>query len=283
MKASAHRSLIGPPQLLVLPAVLLIGGLYLFALLRVLWLSFSDPSFGLGNYRLLLSDATIQRVIWTTVWICVVTTVITVVIGYLIAYAMAHVQSRERRLILLCIMLSFWLSVLVRTFAWVMLLQRNGVVNELFLSLGVISHPLTMIYNSAGVIIGMVHVMVPLATLPIYANLSAIDQSLMDAARGLGCRPTKSFLYVYLPLSKEGIAAATVLVFVFSLGFYITPAILGGGKVLMIAEYIEFQFHETLRWGVAAMMATLLLIAVLLVLALASRVTGLQRLTTRTP
>jgi putative spermidine/putrescine transport system permease protein len=277
--ATAHRAaVLSPPHLLVTPAILLIGGLYAFALLRVLWLSFSEPTLGFDNYRLLITNATIHRVAWTTLWICCVATAITVVLGYIIAYAMVHAAASERRLILFCVLLTFWLSVLVRTFAWIMLLRTNGLVNEALQALGLIDHPLALVRNSTGVIIGMVHVMSPLAILPLYAGLRGIDPSLMAAARGLGCSRVKSFFYVFLPLSKAGIAAATLLTFVFSLGFYVTPAILGGGRVLMIAEYIRVQFEQTMRWGLAAVLATALLATVFALLALASRAGDVQRL-----
>ncbi len=276
---TARRAFLSPLFLLVAPALLLIGGLYLFALLRVLWLSVSEPSLGLDNYRLLLTNETIHRVAWTTLWICSVATAITVLLGYVIAYAMTHAAAPERRLILFCVLLTFWLSVLVRTFAWIVLLRSDGLVNQLLETLGLIDQPLALVRNSVGVIIGMVHVMSPLAILPLYAALQGIDPSLMAAARGLGCGPIRSFLYVFLPLSRPGLAAATLLVFVFSLGFYVTPAILGGGRVLMVAEYIRVQFEQTLRWGLAAMMATVLLATVLLLLALAAPVASLQRIT----
>jgi putative spermidine/putrescine transport system permease protein len=277
--ATARRAFLSPLFLLVAPALLLIGGLYLFALLRVLWLSVSEPSLGFDNYRLLLTNETIHRVAWTTLWICSVATGITVLLGYIIAYAMTHAAARERRLILFCVLLTFWLSVLVRTFAWIVLLRNDGLVNQFLETLGVIDQPLALVRNSVGVIIGMVHVMSPLAILPLYAALQGIDPSLTAAARGLGCGPIRSFLYVFLPLSRSGVAAATLLVFVFSLGFYVTPAILGGGKVLMVAEYIRVQFEQTLRWGLAAMMATVLLATVLLLLALAAPLANLARLT----
>jgi putative spermidine/putrescine transport system permease protein len=276
--SSRLAALLSPPVVLVAPATLLIGGLYAFALLRVLWLSVSEPSLGLDNYRLLLTNETIHRVAWTTLWICSVATAITVVLGYVIAYTMVHAAAREQRLILFCVLLTFWLSVLVRTFAWIVLLRNDGLVNQLLEALGLIDEPLALVRNSVGVIIGMVHVMSPLAILPLYAALRGIDPNLMAAARGLGCGPVRSFFYVFLPLSRPGLAAATLLVFVFSLGFYVTPAILGGGRVLMIAEYIRVQFEQTLRWGLAAMLATALLATVFLILGLAMRAANVQRL-----
>jgi len=157
---------------------------------------------------------------------------------------------------------SFWISALIRAYAWVAILQPNGLINQALIGLGLIEQPLALVRNELGVIIGMVHYMLPYAVLPIYANMSGIDQRLMAAARALGASRLRSFFWVFLPLSLPGLAGAGILVLIFSLGFYITPAILGGGKVVMIAEYISIQISETLRWGLAATLATVLVAAV---------------------
>ena len=176
-----------------------------------------------------------------------------------------------------CLLLTFWLSVLIRAFAWVMLLRSQGIVNTGLQELGLIDEPLRLVRNEFGVIVGMVHFMLPLAVLPIYSNITGIEARLVSAARGLGASPFEAFLNIYLPLSKPGIIAATILVFVFSLGFFITPALLGGGKVVMISEYIKVSFEETLRWGQATMLASTLLFSVLLSLALVARFVDLKK------
>lgn len=273
------RARLSPWLLLVLPAVALIGVMYLTPLLRVLWLSVSEPSLGFGNYRLLLTNATIQRVAGTTLWVCALTTILTVGLGYVIAYTMVHAGRVEMRLMLFCILLTFWLSVLVRSFAMLLLLRNDGLVNQLLLASGLVDHPIQFVRNATGVVIGMVHVMIPLAVLPLYAALRGIDPALMRAARGLGCGPLRAFAYVFWPLSRPGLAQACVLVFIFSLGFFVTPAILGGGKVVMLTEYIRLQFEQTLRWGLATMLASSMLLAVLLMLGLASRFLNMRRIT----
>jgi putative spermidine/putrescine transport system permease protein len=164
-----------------------------------------------------------------------------------------------------------------------MLLRNDGLVNQFLEALGVIHQPIQLVRNDFGVIVGMVHVMAPLAILPLFAALRGIDPRLLAAARGLGCGPIRSFLYVFLPLSKPGLAAAALLVFIFSLGFYVTPAILGGGKVIMVAEYIRVQFEQTLRWGLAAMMATSLLVTVLAILAITAPMTNMRGIMGRSP
>jgi putative spermidine/putrescine transport system permease protein len=175
------------------------------------------------------------------------------------------------------VLLTFWLSVLIRAFAWVMLLRTQGLINTGLQELGLIDQPLRLVRNEFGVIVGMVHFMLPLAVLPIYSNMTGIQSRLVSAARGLGASPWVAFKDVYLPLSKPGLISATILVFVFSLGFFITPALLGGGKVVMISEYIQVSFEETLRWGQATMLASTLLFSVFLSLALVARFVDLKK------
>lgn len=264
--------------LLVLPALALLLVFYIFPLLQVLWLSVTVPAPGFGNYADLVTSTTIHNILWTTLRVCVVTTVITVALGYLVAYAMVHVGRRQLTWMMFGVLLTFWLSVLIRAFAWVMLLLPNGVVNGTLQFLGLIDQPLRLSRNEIGVVIGMVHFMLPLAILPLYANMTGINKALITAARGLGASAFEAFYMVFLPLSLPGIVGATVLVFIFSLGFYITPAILGGGKVVMVAEFIAVHFEETLRWGTATMMASTLLIAVFLLLFVMSRFVDLKKL-----
>ena len=264
--------------LLIAPALGLILAFYVAPLLKILALSFLDPTPGLQNYRLLFTSGAIERILWTTTRICALTTGLTLVGGYAIAYALVHAGERQRQWMLFCVLLPFWLSVLVRAFAWIMLLRREGAVNSTLLALGVIDSPLALVRNEFGVIVGMVHYMLPYAILPLYANMQGIDRRLVAAARGLGAKPFGAFRRVFLPLSMPGIIGALVLVFIFSLGFYITPAILGGGKTVMIAEYIATNILDNIRWGLATMLASTLLATVFLLLALMWRVVDLRKL-----
>lgn len=257
--------------LLVLPLLALISVMFAGPLFNIFWLSFTDPEPGLSNYAAIFERQSLQNLVWTTIRVCLVTTVLSVLLGYSIAYAMANSTTAARQRMLLLILMSFWISVLVRTFSWLMLLSRNGLVNNSLLSMGVIADPLPLTRNELGVLIGMVHYMIPYAVLPILASMQAIDSRVLAASRNLGANPTQTFLRIYLPLTKQGILAGALLVFILSLGFYVTPAILGGGKVLMVAEYISVQVLVTLRWGTAAMLAVLMLIAVLALLYLLSR------------
>jgi putative spermidine/putrescine transport system permease protein len=264
--------------LLIAPALGLILALYVVPLLNILALSFVDPTPGLQNYRLLFTSGAIERILWTTTRICALTTALTLLGGYAIAYALVHAGERQRQWMLFCVLLPFWLSVLVRAFAWVMLLRREGAVNSTLLALGLIDSPLTLVRNEFGVIVGMIHYMLPYAILPLYANMQGIDRRLVAAARGLGAKPFGAFRRVFLPLSLPGIIGALILVFVFSLGFYITPAILGGGKTVMIAEYIAANILDNIRWGLATMLASTLLATVFLLLGLMWRLVDMRKL-----
>ncbi|QXM25339.1 ABC transporter permease [Elioraea tepida] len=266
-----------PWWLLILPALVLMLVFYVYPLAEVLWISVTEPEPGLGNYERLLTSPAVQRVWVTTLRICVITTVITLLCGYVVAYALASAPLRLQRWMFLFVLLPLWISVLVRAFAWVTLLRRQGLINEALLATGLIEEPLRLIWNEFGIAVGMIHYMIPYAVLPLYASMRDIDPRLVPAARGLGASRLEAFRRVFLPLTLPGIIAATVLVFIFSLGFYVTPAILGGGRTLMIAEYIKLQILDLIRWGLGTMMASTLLIAILLLLWLMSRLVDIRR------
>ncbi|MBT9386306.1 ABC transporter permease [Pseudooceanicola sp. CBS1P-1] len=256
---------------LTLPAGALMLAFYVYPILQVLGLSFSEPTPGLGNYAELVTNPAIRRVLWTTVQVTVPTTLITVTLSYIVALAMVQMAPGRRRLAMFLVLVPFWISVLVRAFAWITVLRRRGIVNSTLQDLGLIHKPLALIYNELGVVIGMVHYMMPFAILLLYANLSDIDQSVIRAARSLGARRWMIFSRVWLPLSLPGLLVAALFVVIFSFGFLVTPALLGAGRVLMVAEYISVQISNTLNWGVATALSTSLLVAVGLLVWLATR------------
>ncbi len=281
MPAQRLRRSLGTQQfywLLIAPALVLMLSFYFYPLAKVLWISVTEPKPGLANYALLFTSESVQRTLLTTTRLCVIATAITMLLGYVIAYAMVHAGERQLRWLTFCVLLPLWISVLVRAFAWVTLLRSNGLINQGLQGLGLIGEPLTLVRNELGVAIGMVHYMIPFAVLPLYANMRTIDLRLVAAARGLGAGPFAAFRRVFLPLSLPGIVGAGILIFIFSIGFYVTPAILGGGRVLMVAEYIGVQILNVLRWGLGAMLATTLLVSVLLLMAALARVVNLRRL-----
>ena len=156
---------------LVLPALLTVLVFYIYPLSRVLWISLSEPALGLGNYALLFTSPAVQRILITTARICAITSLLTLVLGYVVAYAMVHVNEGHRQWMLFCMLLTSWLSVLVRAFAWVMILRPEGPINTVLLKLGVIGQPLALVRNELGVVVGIVHYMLPYAVLPLYANM----------------------------------------------------------------------------------------------------------------
>ncbi|WP_137180817.1 ABC transporter permease [Roseomonas sp. AR75] len=263
--------------LLILPAFLLMTAFYVAPILQVLTISFTEPQPGLQNYERLFTSESVQRVIWTTLRICTITTALALLLGYALAYRIALAEDRVRRWWILAVLVPLWISVLVRAFAWVTLLRRQGLVNQTLMETGIIAEPLQLVWNEFGIVVGMVHYMVPYAVLPMLASMREIDPRLLAAARGLGASRFTVFSRIFLPLSAPGLIAAGVLVFIFSLGFYITPAILGGGKTLMVAEWISLQILDLIRWGLGTMMATVLVVAILTTLAIFSRVVDLRR------
>jgi putative spermidine/putrescine transport system permease protein len=262
--------------LLAVPLTLL-AVFYLYPLSRVLWLSVTVPTPGFSNFEKLYTSEAIQRIIWTTMRLCVIATTLALLLGYVLAYAATHMRPRHAEILLFFVLLSSWLSVLIRAFSWLTLLQGHGLINTWLMDAGIIDTPLTLVRNEFGVTLGMVHYMAPYAALPLYANLRGIDPRLVPAARGLGATPLQAFFKVYLPMSLPGLLSSGILVFIFSLGFYITPALLGGGKTVMIAEYIAVQINDTLNWGEGAMLATTLLLSIFAMLAALSFFVDLRK------
>jgi ABC-type spermidine/putrescine transport system permease subunit I len=251
---------------LALPALVLFVLFFGIPVLRLLALSVEG--FSLQWFAKALTSPLYFEVFRLTAVIALAVTTASLLIGFPVAFLLATTSAGWRAFGFLVIMLPLWTSVLVRTYAWMVLLGRNGVINRSLLALGVIDQPLPLLYNLNGVLLGMIHVLLPYMVLPIYAALRRIDPDLVRAAEGLGAPAWRIFLRVYLPLTLPGIAAGVVLVFVLALGFFITPALLGGGKVVMIAVLIQQQAGEVLDWNFAAALSTLLVVATVLAYAL---------------
>ncbi len=264
--------------LLTAPMVVFLAVFVGWPLVSVAVTSVTEPDLSLGNYARLLTDSGVHQLLLTTARISVVTTALTIIASYVVAYVMVHERGRVLQWLLLSVLLSFWLSAVIRAFAWIMLLRSNGVVNLWLLEFGLIDSPIRMMRNEFGVFIGMVHLLMPAAILLMIGNFSAIDRHLVQAAKSLGARPWQAFLFVYLPQSIPGVVGASVIVFIVSLGFFITPALLGGGKTVMVAEYISLQVLQAARWGMPAALATVMLAAVALALYVMSRLIRLHRL-----
>jgi putative spermidine/putrescine transport system permease protein len=267
--------------LFVMPLPLLIVVGYLLPTFGVLGWSLSLPQPGLQNYAEIISNSNLHAVIWRTLRICLLTTLISVAIAYLIAYRWRFATPRGRQLIELFVLLPFWLSMLIRAFAWLVLLRNDGVVNQTMLGLGLIQAPLTLVRNELGALIGMVHFMVPYAVLPLLSSLRLVDDSLLRASSSLGASRWQTLRDVFLPLTLPGVAAAAAIVFVFSLGCFVTPSLLGGGKAAMLAEYIYVQMFQLSNWGLGAALSIVLMLMVVVCALVFGRLVGFWRFTGR--
>lgn len=252
-----RRRAVGSAIVLSVPAVLLLLALFAVPLLRLLVLSVEGGS--LVAYQRALTNELYLRVIFETFKIAAVVTLLTLALGYPVAYVMATSGRAWQLVGIAFVLLPFWTSILVRTYAWMVMLGRNGVVNRTLIGWGVIDSPLPLLNNLAGVLIGMVHVLLPYMILPVFNAVKKVDPNLVLAAEGLGAPRWRAFLRVTLPLTMNGVAAGVTLVFTLSLGFFITPALLGGGRVVMIANLIEEQVRELLNWAFAGALSAILL------------------------
>jgi putative spermidine/putrescine transport system permease protein len=257
------------------PALFFLFVVLVVPLSTLLLRSVTDPAPGLGNYARLLADATYGRVLLNTFTVAGVVTLVTLCLGYPVAWLMVLLPSRLSRWVFAIVLLSMWTNLLARTYGWMVLLQRTGFVNRTLMDLGLIDAPLPLMNNLVGVTIGMTHIMLPFIILPIHSTLSSIDPAVMQAASIVGARPSQVFCRVLLPLSLPGIAAAGMMVFVMALGYYITPALLGGTANMMLAELIAQLVQSLLDWGLGSAAAFLLLLVTLVLYALYVRAIGL--------
>jgi putative spermidine/putrescine transport system permease protein len=254
--------------------------LFLFLVLplsSLFLLSVTEPSLGLGNYAKLLGDAAYGRVLFNTFFVAGVVTCVTLVIGYPVAWLLAILPARTAQLLMAVILLSMWTNLLARTYGWMVLLQRTGIINRTLIDLGLINEPLPLINNLFGVTIGMTYIMLPYVILPLHATLTGIDPAIMQAAAITGAKPRQIFWRVMLPLSLPGIGAGCLMVFVMALGYYVTPALLGGTTNMMLAEMIAQQVQSLLNWGLGSAAAFILLAVTLVFFAIYVRVVGLGK------
>ena len=263
------------PFLLVAP---LLGFMLLFYAIPVaamLLRSLNDPSWTLANYRALAGDSVFVSVLGTTLRTAIVVTVGTLLLGYPVALAMTRLPRRRATLVLIVVLLPFWTSVLVRSYAWMVLLGRHGVINEALLALGITDAPLRLLNTSFAVNLAMIHILLPYMVLPIANTLRQIDESLLRAARSLGAGRFAVFRQVVLPLSAPGVAAGVLLVFVLALGFYVTPALVGGPRDMVLSMLIVQQI-DLLNWPYAACLSGVLLGLTLVILAASRLLLGVR-------
>jgi putative spermidine/putrescine transport system permease protein len=258
--------------LLLGPLLIFLGLTYLVPFLGVMQWSVTQPTPGLDQYRTALSDPLILSVFVRTLRICSVVTVCAVSCAYIVALIWVRGGPVQRLAIELCILIPFWISVLTRAFGWLALLSNKGILNDWMMSLGILTEPLTMVRNEFGVILGMTHYLIPFAVFPLASAMRTVDERVLMAARGMGASRAAVFWRVFVPMTGAGVMGATLVVFVFALGFFVTPAILGGGRSVMIAELIYLNIFQIPNWGLAAAVSVILMLGVGVLLALLMRV-----------
>ena len=209
-----------------------------------------------------------------TLGVALTVTLACLALGFPLAYLLAHLRDKTANLLLILVLLPFWTSLLVRTTAWMVVLQKEGVINSLLQTLGLIAEPLPLVFNRFGVVTAMTHILLPFMILPMYSVMRQIPASYVRAARSLGASPSTAFLRVYLPQCVPGIGAGALLVFILALGYYITPALLGGSTDQMISYFVADNMGRSLNWGLASALAAILLAAVLALYAIYDRIAG---------
>jgi ABC-type spermidine/putrescine transport system permease subunit I len=244
---------------------------FVVPLARLVGISFSAPAGPFVAYAQVLGDDIYARVFANTFVIAAAVTAIALLIAFPVAFALTRLSRTWRGTVFACVLLPLWISVLVRTFSWMLVLERNGPINRLLVASGLVDQPLPLLFNHTGVLIGMVHVLLPYSVLPIYAALVRVDPNLLRASEGLGASAATTFARVLLPLSLRGVATAATFTFLLALGFFVTPALLGGASSMTLSMLIDGFVSDRLDWPLAAAASVVLLVAALVVVAVASR------------
>jgi putative spermidine/putrescine transport system permease protein len=278
MKAAEERQEAQRHLLMLVPAVLVLAVLFAYPLLGIVYRSVYKAGYTLDMYRQIFRVPVYLQVLLATFKVSAVVTIVCLALGYPLAYMLAARRPRTAQLLIIIVVLPFFTSIIVRTYAWMVLLGRNGIVNQYLMALGLTDKPLLLLYNQGGVVIGMSYVLLPYMVLTVYSVMRSIDPGLVRAAHSLGASRLQAFRRVFLPLSLPGIAGGTLLVFILSLGFFITPALMGGPGDMMIAMLIEREVEITLNWSFASALAVILLALTLAGFAGYNRIVGLDRI-----
>ncbi len=238
----------------------------------------SSGDFSLENYQKMIEYKSYARVFYTTFEVSILTTALCVFMGYPLAYFLSQVPEKYAGFFLLAVLLPFWTSLLVRTYAWLVLLQRKGLVNDFAIDVGLWDTPIKLVHNLNGTLIGMVHIMLPYLILPLYGAMRRIDKNGIYAAANLGATPAQSFWLIFFPLSLPGVVAGTLIVFILCLGFYVTPAVLGGGHVIMVSTHITAILENQFNWGAASALGVVLLVTTFIILVVLAKLLKLNNI-----
>lgn len=260
---------------LVLPLLTYLAAFYAYPVAAMMLRSIAEPGWTLENFRRVFENPVYVHVLWLTFRVGVIVTIAALLLGFPVAYMLARIDRAKSNLLMILVLLPFWTSILVRTYAWMVLLGRQGLVNQFLLAIGAIDAPVQLLNTTFAVYVAMVHILLPFMILPLYSVIRGVDGNLLRAAEGLGATPLGVFRQVMLPLALPGVSAGCLLVFILALGFFITPALVGGPRDLMIAVLIQQQV-ELFNWPFASALAVVLLAAALLVFAGFARTLGIQ-------
>lgn len=258
--------------LLLAPALLFVCLWFVIPLTRLFALAFAGEDGAMAAFETLLTSEAYRRVFFNTAQVSAVVTLVAVALAFPLALALATLRGVWFNIILYGVLFPFWVSLLVRTFSWMLLLERGGPVNQTLMTLGLTDQPLALLFNDGAVIVGMVHVLLPYAVFPLFARMRGIDRRLLMASDGLGASVFDTIRFVYLPLVLPGLLGAAAIVFLLALGFFVTPALLGGARSMTVATLISVFVSERLAWGLAAAGSLILLVFVFAFLALSRRV-----------
>lgn len=262
----------------LVPCLLFLVLFFFVPLAMFLSNAFFDPGFTLEHFEKAFTRPLYMNTLVKTLKLSLTTTIVCVILAYPVAFVITHTSGKVKTAILILVLIPFWTNILVRMFAWLAILGRNGVINSNLIAIGAIDEPISLLYNYFAVVLGMTHYMLPFMILPIYSVMAAIPANLTDAAANLGATPFRAFLRVFLPLSLPGVGAGCLLVFILSLGFFITPALMGGAKDTMFAQIIEIQINQMLNWGFAAALSTILLVLTIILYLVYDRLLGVDRI-----
>jgi putative spermidine/putrescine transport system permease protein len=247
---------------LMAPLLVFLALVYAVPFLGVAAWSVTLPKPGLSQYERLVADPLVFSVFVRTFRICLIVTALSVVAAYVIAYVWVRGTRLQRRLVEFCILIPFWISILTRAFGWLALLSNRGLINTWLEATGLTNGPLPLAYNESSVILGITHVLTPFAVFPLASSMRAVDERVLLAARGLGASRLRIFWRVFLPMTASGVVGAGLIVFVFTLGFFVTPAILGGGRSIMAAELVWLRMFQSPDWGLGAAISVALVVMV---------------------
>ena len=262
----------------LMPMVLVFLVFFIFPIFGILHQSIYEKGYTLKNFIHIIHTPIYTRVLINTIMISVLVTIGAVILSYPYAYLMATARPVAAQILTFVVLLPFWTSALVRTTAWIVILQKRGILNTLLTSIGILEQPVAFVFNLSGVLIGMIHVLMPFVVFPLYASFRSIDSNLVSAAEGLGAGSLRIFTRIIAPLTAPGVFAGSLIVFMHALGYFITPSLLGGPKQTMIAQMISHHINEELNWGMAAALAILLLAVTLIIFFFFQRFLGLDKL-----